>query len=89
MENFEVVNPTRILFGKNQLTRLPELLEELNVKNILLVYGGGSIKKIGLFDELISKLTDFEVTEFGGVEANPDYATLMKGVEFSTSTIDS
>lgn len=85
MENFEVVNPTRILFGKNQLTRLPELLEELNVKNILLVYGGGSIKKIGLFDELISKLTDFEVTEFGGVEANPDYATLMKGVELSRS----
>jgi NADP-dependent alcohol dehydrogenase len=83
MENFEVVNPTRIIFGKNQLSRLPELLSELNVKRPMLVYGGGSIKRIGLFDELIDRLKDFEVTEFGGVEANPDYDTLMKGVELA------
>ncbi|MEJ6756533.1 MAG: iron-containing alcohol dehydrogenase, partial [Crocinitomicaceae bacterium] len=83
MENFEVVNPTRIIFGKNQLSRLPELLSELNVKRPMLVYGGGSIKRIGLFDELIDRLKGFEVTEFGGVEANPDYDTLMKGVELA------
>lgn len=83
MENFEIINPTRIIFGKNQLTRLPELLTELNAKNVLLVYGGGSIKRIGLFNELLSVLEQFEVTEFGGVEANPDFNTLMKGVEIA------
>lgn len=83
MENFEIVNPTRIIFGKNQLSRLPEILNELKVKNILLVYGGGSIKKIGLFDELIASLANFQVIEFGGVEVNPDFITLMKGVELA------
>jgi len=83
MENFEIVNPTRIIFGKDQLTRLPELLGELNAKSILLVYGGGSIKRIGLFDKLMSVLSEFKIIEFGGVEANPDFDTLMKGVEIA------
>mgnify|MGYP000918688888 FL=1 len=48
MENFEVINPTRIVFGANQLSRLPELLKENNCKKLLLVYGGGSIKTNGL-----------------------------------------
>ncbi len=83
MENFEIVNPTRIVFGKDQLSRLPELLLELDAKNILFRYGGGSIKRVGLFDELTSVLDKFNVTEFGGVEANPDFNTLMKGVELA------
>ena len=83
MENFEIVNPTRIIFGKNQLVRLPELLKELKATRVMLVYGGGSIKRIGLYDSLMDALTDFEVTEFGGVEANPDFETLMKGVELA------
>ncbi len=80
MLNFEVINPTRIVFGKDQLDRLSELLSEYQVKKVLLAYGGGSIKRIGLFDKLIERLNDFEVVEFGGIEANPEYTTLMKAV---------
>jgi len=83
MENFEVINPTRIVFGKDQLDRLPILLKDQNVKNILLVYGGGSVKKIGLLDKVLKKLVDFELTEFPGVEANPEYDTLIKGAELA------
>jgi NADP-dependent alcohol dehydrogenase len=89
MENFEVINPIRILFGKNQLNRLPELLEDLDVKKILLVYGGGSVKRIGLLPKIVDELTDFEVIEFGGIEANPEYSTLMKGVKIArTNDVD-
>ncbi len=83
MENFEVVNPTRIVFGKDQLHRLPVLLSENKVKRILLVYGGGSVKKIGLLDKVLSNLTEFEVIEFSGVEPNPEYQTLMKAVQLA------
>ena len=85
MENFEVVNPTRIIFGKNQLSRLPELLKELNAKKVLLAYGGGNVKRIGLLDEIKNQLLDFEFVEFGGIEANPEYDTLIKGVELAKS----
>ncbi|MBL1279799.1 MAG: iron-containing alcohol dehydrogenase [Fluviicola sp.] len=83
MENFEVVNPTRIVFGKEQLNRLPELLNVEKAKNILLVYGGGSVKRFGLFDKVLSQLSSFNVIEFGGVEANPEYTTLMKAVRLA------
>ena len=80
MENFEVINPTRILFGKNQLFRLPELLRSFEVQKIMIVYGGGSVKQLGLLDKLLNELKGFDVFEFGGVEANPEYTTLMDGV---------
>ena len=83
MENFEVINPTRILFGKNQLSRLPELLKSYEVQKVMLVYGGGSVSRIGLLDKIKSELLDFEVVMFGGVEANPDYSTLMKAVHLA------
>lgn len=81
MLNFEVVNPTRIVFGKDQLERLPELLKMHNAKTVMLAFGGGSIKRIGLFDKIVNGLSDFEVVEFGGIEANPEYTTLMKAVD--------
>jgi NADP-dependent alcohol dehydrogenase len=81
MLNFEYWNPTRVVFGKDQYERLPELLKEYNAKKVLLVFGGGSIKRIGLYDKLMSQLNDFEVIPFGGVEANPEYTTLMNAVE--------
>ena len=80
MENFEVINPTRILFGKNQLSRLPELLKSYKAQKVMLVYGGGSVSRIGLLDKIMSELLDFKVVTFGGVEANPDYSTLMQAV---------
>jgi NADP-dependent alcohol dehydrogenase len=81
MLNFEIINPTRIVFGKDQLDRLPSLINEFSAsKRILLAYGGGSIKANGLFDRVMEKLHEFNVIEFGGIEANPQFETLMKGV---------
>lgn len=81
MLNFESYNPTRIVFGKEQWGRLPELLNEFGAKRILFVYGGGSIKENGLYATLQQALSGFEVHEFGGVEANPQYSTLLRAVE--------
>lgn len=84
MQNFEIINPTRIVFGKDQLKRLPELLNEYSSKKkILLAYGGGSIIANGLLNQIKMHLKDFVVIEFGGIEANPQYATLMNGVKLA------
>ena len=84
MENFDVVNPTRILFGPNQLDKLPELIASVTPsKNILLAYGGQSAKAIGAIDQVKNQLKDFQVFEFQGIEANPEFNTLMKGVQYA------
>jgi NADP-dependent alcohol dehydrogenase len=84
MNNFEHINPTRIVFGKGQLDRLPQLIKEsTSSKKILLAFGGGSIRKTGLLNQILTHLTEFEVIEFGGIEANPQFSTLMKGVELA------
>lgn len=81
MLNFEVVNPTKVVFGKEQLGALPRLLDENGASNILIVYGGGSIKRTGLYDAIIKELEGYNYSVFGGVEANPDFDTLMQAVE--------
>jgi NADP-dependent alcohol dehydrogenase len=84
MLNFEVINPTRIVFGRDQLSRLPELLNEYcPSKRVLIVYGGGSAKRIGLLKKIKEQLKDFHLVDFGGIEANPQFTTLMKGVELA------
>ncbi len=84
MENFEFRNPTKIVFGKDQLEKLPELLQEQNASKIMIAFGGGSIKRTGLYDGIIKAIGDsFEVVEFGGIEPNPEYRTLMKAVELA------
>lgn len=84
MQNFEIINPTRIVFGKDQLERLPQLINEFSKnKRILLAFGGGSIKSTGLLNKILTHLKEFEVFEFGGIEANPQFSTLLKGVEFA------
>lgn len=83
MENFEVINPTRIVFGKNQLGRLGDLMAMQNAKKIMITYGGGSIKKTGLLNDILDELKAFEIIEFGGIEPNPEYTTLMKAVELA------
>ena len=80
MENFEVINPTRIVFGKNQLGRLSELLKAQNANKILITFGGGSIKTNGLLEKILIELKSFEVIQFGGIEPNPEFSTLMKAV---------
>lgn len=80
MLNFEYYNPTRIVFGKDQLQRLPELLNANGAKNVLIAYGGGSLERTGTLESLKSVLSDFNVFTFSGIEANPEYTTLMKAV---------
>ena len=79
MLNFEFYNPTNYIFGKNQIEKLSKLIPE-NAK-ILLCYGGGSIFKNGIYDQVIANLKDHEVIEFAGIEPNPHFETLMKAVE--------
>ena len=80
MENFSYKNPTKLIFGKDQLHALKE--EVPLGQKVLLVYGGGSIKRSGLYDRVLSELaqSDAKVFELGGVEPNPRIETVRKGV---------
>ncbi|AST93091.1 NADH-dependent alcohol dehydrogenase [Sutcliffiella cohnii] len=81
MNNFTFYNPTRLIFGKDEVENLANHLQTYG-KNILLVYGGGSIKKSGLYDQVIQQLqkANANVTELAGVEPNPRVETVRKGV---------
>ena len=79
MLNFELYNPTNLVFGKGQIEKLSTLVPK-NAK-ILLAYGGGSIFKNGIYDQVKSALNGFEIVEFGGIEPNPHFETLMKAIE--------
>ncbi len=79
MNNFNFHNPTRIIFGKGTIAELSKHIPKK--AKILLTYGGGSIKSNGVYDQVIKALKKREVLEFGGIEANPDYDTLMKAVK--------
>jgi NADP-dependent alcohol dehydrogenase len=87
MTNFELYNPVNYIFGKGQITKLTDLVPS-NTK-ILIAYGGGSIFKNGVFDQvktaLNSQFLANEVIEFGGIEPNPRFETLMKAVEIIRS----
>lgn len=76
--NFDYQNATRIIFGKGQIAMLPSLIPK--DKKILMCYGGGSIKRNGVYDQVMTALKGYDITEFSGIEANPDYETLMKAV---------
>lgn len=78
MKKFEFYNPTRIVFGKDTIARLGGLVPA-GVK-LLLCYGGGSIKRNGVYEQVIAALKGIDVIEFGGIESNPDYDTLMDAV---------
>ncbi|MCY9188489.1 iron-containing alcohol dehydrogenase [Bacillus mojavensis] len=82
MENFTYYNPTKLIFGKGQLEQLRKELKQYG-KNVLLVYGGGSIKRNGLYDQVtdILKEEGAAVHELSGVEPNPRLATVEKGIE--------
>ena len=80
MNNFRFYAPTDIRFGKGQAECLPEELGKYG-KRILMVYGGGSIKRSGLYDKLRELLKDFEIFELPGIEPNPKITSVRKGVE--------
>lgn len=79
MNNFELINPTKILFGKGQIENLTKEIPE-NAK-ILMLYGGGSIKKNGIYNQVKKALLNFEVVEFGGIPANPEYEILLDALK--------
>ncbi len=78
MQNFDYYNPTQVLFGKGQIAALSNLIPKS--AKVMLLYGGGSIKKNGVYQQVMDALASFEVLEFAGIEANPTYETLMRAV---------
>lgn len=82
MESFIYHVPTKIAFGKGQIKMLPEFIREYGDK-VLLVYGGGSIKRTGIYGDAVTLLKDNGIVyfELSGVEPNPQIATVRKGVE--------
>lgn len=79
MKNFIYQNPTKIIFGKGQIEELKNEIPK-NSK-VLLLYGGGSIKKNGIYEQVTKALQGFEFVEFGGIPANPEYSVLMQAVQ--------
>ncbi|MGI9526794.1 MAG: iron-containing alcohol dehydrogenase [Weeksellaceae bacterium] len=79
MQNFTYQNPTKIIFGKGEIAKLKEEVPS-NYK-ILMVYGGGSIKKNGVYDQVMEALSEHTVLEMGGVPPNPEFEVLMEGVD--------
>ena len=83
MLNFELHNPVNYVFGKGQIEKLTELVPS-NTK-ILIAYGGGSIFKNGVYNQVKNALPNHDIVEFGGIEPNPRFETLMKAVEIISS----
>lgn len=79
MDNFKFSNPVKIIFGKDTIK---EISKEIPAdKKVLILYGGGSIKKNGVYDQVIKALKGYEYFEFSGIEPNPHFETCMKAVE--------
>lgn len=79
MYNFTFHNPTTILFGKDQINSIEQLIPA--DAKVLITYGGGSAKRSGLIDKVKTLLSKHNVLEFAGIEPNPQYNTLMKAVD--------
>jgi len=83
MNNFEFYNPVRVLFGEGQIAKIVDLLPD-NGK-ILLVYGGGSIKMNGVYDQVLEVLSTKSFVEFGGIKPNPEYEFLLPAIDLVKS----
>ena len=83
MNNFNLQNPTKILFGKGQIEQIAKEIPA--DAKILLLYGGGSIKTNGIYEEVTQALNRFKVIEFGGIPPNPEYAVLMEALSIIKS----
>ena len=81
MQNFDYMTPTRLIFGKDCIAQLPKVMSQFGRK-VLLTYGGGSIKKIGLYDKVKELLSDFEIIELSNIQPNPKYdPSVLDGVK--------
>ncbi len=83
MNDFTLQNTCKIYFGKDQLKHLPKEIKKYG-KRVLITYGGGSVKRIGLFDKVTKVLDDagLEWLEFGGIEPNPRVETVNEAIKF-------
>ena len=82
MQNFDYMTPTRLIFGKGVVDENLTAVMSGFGKKILLTYGGGSIKKIGLYDKVKELLKDYEVYELSGIQPNPKYdPSVLDGVK--------
>lgn len=72
MQNFDYMTPTRLIFGRDAIAKLPEVMTQFG-KKILLTYGGGSIKKIGLYQKVLEMLKGYDIVELPGIQPNPKY----------------
>lgn len=80
MKNFSFYNPVKIIFGKDTIKKIAN--EIPSDKNILIIYGGGSIKKNGVYTQVIEALKGHKYLEFAGIEANPTHETCMEAVNY-------
>ena len=78
MNNFIYHNPTELVFGKGQIPRLPKLIPA--DKRIMVTFGGGSVKRNGVYDQVVRALEGRDFIEFWGIEANPSVETLRKAI---------
>jgi NADP-dependent alcohol dehydrogenase len=81
MTDFEFYNPVKVFFGKDILPKIATQIP--SGSRVMLLYGGGSIMKNGVYDRVRTALERFDVTDFGGIEPNPLYETAMKAVELA------
>ena len=80
MQNFDYMTPTRLIFGMDAIAKLPEVMTQFG-KKILLTYGGGSIKKIGLYQKVLEMLKGYDIVELPGIQPNPKYdPSVLDGV---------
>lgn len=78
MNNFIFRNPTKLIFGKGMIARIAKEIPQ--GAKIMMTYGGGSIRKNGVYDQVKEALKDRKILEFGGIEPNPQYTTLLKAI---------
>ncbi len=79
MNNFDFTNPTKIIFGKGQIAQLNKEIPEN--RKVLILYGGGKKKKNGVYDQVNEAVKKYDVVEFGGIPANPEYEILLKALD--------
>lgn len=80
MQNFDYMTPTRLIFGRDAIAKLPEVMTQFG-KKILLTYGGGSIKRIGLYQKVLEMLEGYDIVELPGIQPNPKYdPSVLDGV---------
>lgn len=81
MNNFTFCNPTKLIFGKGTIARIAREIPA--GAKIMMTYGGGSIRRNGVYDQVTAALKGRGAVEFGGIEPNPQYETLVKAVELA------